>query len=111
MLAIGSFHLPSILLSLFSWGSLYFTLRRLQPQRKAEWHCRTVTAVHASLISLITAWSTFVQGPWPFTDAGKYLCRAMFCSLAYWFNGVGFLPGHFPANWEVGGGEFGMKVY
>ncbi|XP_070202013.1 TLC domain-containing protein 5-like [Littorina saxatilis] len=70
MLTIGTFHFPSVLLSLFSWCSLYFTLRHLQPHRKAEWHCRTVTVCHAVLVTLLSFWSGMIQGPWPFTDAG-----------------------------------------
>ncbi|KAL8618539.1 hypothetical protein ACOMHN_000684 [Nucella lapillus] len=71
MLTLGvSFHLPSIVLSVCSWSSLYFWLRRLEPWRRAEWHCRAVTVVHAFLITLMSGWACFVQGPWPFTDAG-----------------------------------------
>ncbi|XP_076438480.1 TLC domain-containing protein 5-like [Babylonia areolata] len=71
MLTIGrTLHLPWLALSLCSWSLFYSLLRRLEPQRKAEWHCRVVTIVHASLISLLSAWATLVQGPWPFTDAG-----------------------------------------
>ncbi|KAK7105845.1 hypothetical protein V1264_017173 [Littorina saxatilis] len=73
MLTIGTFHFPSVLLSLFSWCSLYFTLRHLQPHRKAEWHCRTVTVCHAVLVTLLSFWSGMIQGPWPFTDAGRKL--------------------------------------
>ncbi|XP_076457365.1 TLC domain-containing protein 5-like [Babylonia areolata] len=66
----SSFHLPTVCLSLVSWSGLYLGLRRLDPQRKAEWHCRTVTALHATLITMVTGWACFVQGPWPFTDSG-----------------------------------------
>ena len=90
MLTIGvSFHVPTILLSVFSWSSFYFGLRHLEPQRKAEWHCRIVTAIHASLISVISGWCTFVQGPWPFTDAGNdqlsppYMCCVCILFVMY----------------------------
>ena len=57
----------------FMWCTLYFTLCLLNTRRSYEWHCRTVTALHASTVSIMTAWCGFVQGPWPFTDIGE-LC-------------------------------------
>ncbi|KAK7477550.1 hypothetical protein BaRGS_00031235 [Batillaria attramentaria] len=70
MLTIGTLHVPSVLLSLCVWSCLYYLLRWLDPSRKAEWHCRIVTAVHATFITSLSAWAIFVHGPSPFTDAG-----------------------------------------
>ncbi|XP_046554452.1 TLC domain-containing protein 5-like [Haliotis rubra] len=52
------------------WMLLYLLLCRLNPGRRCEWHCRSVTTVHAILITSLAAWCSFIQGPWPFTDAG-----------------------------------------
>ncbi|KAL8617509.1 hypothetical protein ACOMHN_064794 [Nucella lapillus] len=71
MLTVGyTLHLPWLVLSVGSWSLLYFSLRGLQPQRKVEWHCRIITVLHASLITLLSGWCALIQGPWPFTDAG-----------------------------------------
>ncbi|KAL5019845.1 hypothetical protein ScPMuIL_002737 [Solemya velum] len=56
--------------SFFSWVTLYFTLCLLNPKRNYEWHCRLVTTLHAIVITSLAAWCAFVEGPWPFTDAG-----------------------------------------
>ncbi|XP_025100166.1 transmembrane protein 136-like isoform X2 [Pomacea canaliculata] len=45
-------------------------LRWLEPRRKPEWHCRMITVAHALLITILSAWAAFIQGPWPFTNAG-----------------------------------------
>ncbi|XP_048777566.2 TLC domain-containing protein 5-like [Ostrea edulis] len=54
----------------FLWCSLYFGLCHWKPLRSNEWHCRTVTAIHAVVVCLLCLWCAFVQGPWPFTEAG-----------------------------------------
>lgn len=54
----------------FLWCSLYFGLCLLKPQQSNEWHCRTVTAIHAVVVCLLSMWCAFIQGPWPFTNAG-----------------------------------------
>ncbi|OWF52429.1 transmembrane protein 136-like [Mizuhopecten yessoensis] len=54
----------------FMWSTMYFTLCLINSKKSYEWHCRTVTAIHASVVSILSAWCGFVQGPWPFTHAG-----------------------------------------
>lgn len=73
MLTIGTFHIPSVLLSVSGWSFLYFMLRWLEPRRKPEWHCRMITVAHALLITILSAWAAFIQGPWPFTNAGEFV--------------------------------------
>ena len=60
----------TLLGSVYTWITLYFTLRMLNPGRSAEWHCRLMTIIHAVLVSFLAVWCGLVQGPWPFTDAG-----------------------------------------
>jgi hypothetical protein len=63
--------LLTLLISVFSWSTLYFTLCLLDSKRSYEWHCRMVTVLHAVSISALSAWCVLVQGPWPFTHAGE----------------------------------------
>ncbi|ESP00039.1 hypothetical protein LOTGIDRAFT_67180, partial [Lottia gigantea] len=56
---------------LIGWLSLYFLLFKLFPTSQySEWNCRIVTVIHAIGISLIAGYSSFIEGPWPLTDAG-----------------------------------------
>jgi len=41
------------------------------PRHTSEWHCRWVTVLHAIAVVMLSAWSVFVQGPWPFTEPGN----------------------------------------
>lgn len=52
------------------WCTLYFGLCHWKPHKSNEWHCRTVTAIHAIVVCFLCIWCAFVQGPWPFTEAG-----------------------------------------
>jgi len=56
--------------SVVGWTSLYYLLCISLPHHSSEWHCRCVTALHAVIVVILSAWSVFVQGPWPFTDPG-----------------------------------------
>lgn len=53
------------------WCTLYFVLCLINYKRSYEWNVRLVTALHAIVVSLMGLWCAFVQGPWPFTDAGN----------------------------------------
>uniref|UniRef100_A0A0B6ZI29 TLC domain-containing protein n=1 Tax=Arion vulgaris TaxID=1028688 RepID=A0A0B6ZI29_9EUPU len=70
MLKINSFDLLEVLTYVFLWTTLYFTLCLWNSARSYEWHCRTVTTVHAIIVSCMAIYCTFRFGPWPFTDAG-----------------------------------------
>lgn len=52
------------------WCTLYFTLCLVNYKRSYEWNVRLVTALHALTVTGLGLWCAFVQGPWPFTDAG-----------------------------------------
>ncbi|XP_060073094.1 TLC domain-containing protein 5-like [Ylistrum balloti] len=54
----------------FMWSTMYFTLCLINSKKSYEWHCRTVTAIHAAVVTVLSGWCGFVQGPWPFTHAG-----------------------------------------
>ncbi|CAL1529321.1 unnamed protein product [Lymnaea stagnalis] len=70
MFAVNSFDFLEILTYFFAWTTLYFLLCLWNPSRSYEWHCRTVTVLHAVGITLMAIYSTYVIGPWPFTSAG-----------------------------------------
>ncbi|XP_037604880.1 TLC domain-containing protein 5-like [Sebastes umbrosus] len=59
-----------VICSLFGWFCLYLVFRCTFIQRGPEWNCRLVTLSHGVLISLLTAYVLFVDGPWLFTHAG-----------------------------------------
>ncbi|XP_052060043.1 TLC domain-containing protein 5-like isoform X2 [Mytilus californianus] len=65
---------PNVMLTvaLYSsiWCTLYFTLCLVNYKRSYEWNVRLVTALHALTVTGLGLWCAFVQGPWPFTDAG-----------------------------------------
>ena len=60
-----------IVASVIGWTSLYYLFCTYFPHYTREWHCRWVTVLHASIVVALSAWSAFVQGPWPFTDPGS----------------------------------------
>ena len=72
-LQIGTLDFPVLFLALGFWLALYFLMCAVDPRHSYEWHCRIVTGIHGVLITSMAAWCAFVQGPWPFTDAGKFV--------------------------------------
>ena len=65
-----------VTLMLTLWCMLYHLSHILSPVRpdktknSSEWHCRRITVIHAVVVVILSAWSAFVQGPWPFTHPG-----------------------------------------
>lgn len=66
------FVLPVVALSLF-WTGLYLFFRFLNASKSPELHCRYIACVHAITVVMMSGWSGFIQGPWPFTDPGKFI--------------------------------------
>ncbi|WAR06584.1 TLCD5-like protein [Mya arenaria] len=62
--------ITTLLISCFTWLTLYFTLCLVNPRRSYEWHIRTVTTIHAITVILLGLYSVFVLGPWPFDLMG-----------------------------------------
>ena len=60
-----------VVTSCIGWTTLYWVLCAHLPHYTSEWHCRWVTVLHAVIVVILSAWSVFVQGPWPFTDPGN----------------------------------------
>uniref|UniRef100_A0A8C2IHG3 TLC domain containing 5b n=1 Tax=Cyprinus carpio TaxID=7962 RepID=A0A8C2IHG3_CYPCA len=56
--------------SLIGWLFLYVLLCHLNSERDCEWNCRLVTLLHGILIVCVTAYISFIAGPWPFTHPG-----------------------------------------
>lgn len=69
-----------VLCSLTGWFALYQWFCRACAHRRSEWNCRLVTLSHGVLIVLLTGYVAFVDGPWPFTHAGR---KPQFCSSAF----------------------------
>lgn len=67
----------AVLLMTIVWTAFYHFLKykwKLEP----EWACRILTALHASLVTLLAALSCFF-GPWPFSDPGEIcVCNFLF---------------------------------
>jgi len=60
-----------VVTSFIGWTTLFWLLCAYSPHHTSEWHCRWVTVLHAIIVVILSAWSVFVQGPWPFTDPGN----------------------------------------
>ena len=60
-----------VVTSFIGWMTLYCLFCTYILDHTSEWHCRLVTVLHAVVIVMLSAWSAFVQGPWPFTDPGN----------------------------------------
>jgi len=54
-----------------SWTTLYYLFGTYSPRHTSEWHCRWITVLHAVIVVMLSGWSVFVHGPWPFTDPGN----------------------------------------
>lgn len=68
--------------SFVSWLCLYCCLCRLNPRRSCKWSCHLVTLVHGLLVTCLSGYVLFLDGPWPLTHAGTvgippplYLCH------------------------------------
>jgi len=59
-----------VVTSVISWVTLYYLFCVFSPRHTSEWHCRSVTVLHAIIVVILSGWSAFVEGPWPFTDPG-----------------------------------------
>jgi len=57
--------------SVISWTTLYYLFVTYSPRHTSEWHCRSITVLHAVIVVTLSGWSVFLHGPWPFTDPGN----------------------------------------
>lgn len=62
--------LLEVVLSSSMWTGLYICLCWKWSNRSCEWLCRLISMGHALLVTALSYYCTFVQGPWPFTDPG-----------------------------------------
>ncbi|CAI9723455.1 domain-containing 5-like [Octopus vulgaris] len=62
--------LTQVVLTSSLWTSLYCFVCYFWRSKSYEWSCRSVSLLHALLITSLSYYCTFIQGPWPFTDAG-----------------------------------------
>ena len=68
---MGQLPLIALFSSFLFWMNFYFLLSIINKHHSAEWNCRIVTFVHGSIITMLTATSVFITGPWPFSYVGK----------------------------------------
>lgn len=64
------FSVAGAFISLSAWCLVYLYLCHRNTNRRAEWHCRVTTVIHAILICSLASYAAIVQGPWPFSDPG-----------------------------------------
>ena len=57
--------------SFLLWVDFYFLLHALNNKCSAEWNCRIVTAIHATISASLCLSSVVYFGPWPFTYLGE----------------------------------------
>jgi len=60
-----------VVISVIGWTTLYYLFGTYSPHHTSEWNCRWVTVLHAITVVILSGWSVFVQGPWPFTHPGN----------------------------------------
>ena len=70
-----------VVTSVVGWTTLYYVFGSYSPRHSSEWHCRWITVLHAVVVVMLSGWSVFVHGPWPFTDPGN---ASLFCCLCLW---------------------------
>jgi len=83
--------ITGVVASVIGWTTLYYLFCTHFPRYTGEWHCRWVTVLHASVVVTLSAWSVFVQGPWPFTDPGNVDLCFLLLILVRIFNFSNFL--------------------
>lgn len=57
-------------ISFLTFGLIYLTHRRLEPDKGPEWSIRLVTMIHAAAATSLAYFSCFLLGPWPLSDPG-----------------------------------------
>nr|XP_054503409.1 TLC domain-containing protein 5-like isoform X1 [Agelaius phoeniceus] len=57
--------------SFVTWLCLYSCLCRWNGQRSCKWSCRLVTLVHGLVVTCLSGYVMFLDGPWPLTHAGS----------------------------------------
>ncbi|XP_005303815.2 TLC domain-containing protein 5-like [Chrysemys picta bellii] len=56
--------------SLTAWLSLYACFCYWNKHRTYEWSCRLVTLMHGVIVTCLSGYVAFIDGPWPLTHAG-----------------------------------------
>ncbi|XP_071625065.1 TLC domain-containing protein 5-like [Heliangelus exortis] len=57
--------------SLVVWLFLYACCCCCNKHRSYEWSCRLVTLLHGVIVTCLSGYVTFLDGPWPLTHAGS----------------------------------------
>ncbi|XP_063167427.1 TLC domain-containing protein 5 [Candoia aspera] len=56
--------------SILAWLSLYSGFWCRNKHRTPEWSCRMVTFLHGLIVTFLSGYTVFIDGPWPLTHAG-----------------------------------------
>ncbi|XP_070621298.1 TLC domain-containing protein 5-like [Erythrolamprus reginae] len=62
--------LLQVISSSLAWLFIYWGFWYRNRHRGTEWSCRMVTLLHGSMVTFISGYIVFVDGPWPLTHAG-----------------------------------------
>lgn len=58
--------------SFVTWLCLYSCFCHWNRQRSCKWSCRLVTLLHGLLVTCLSGYVVFLDGPWPLTHAGRF---------------------------------------
>ena len=79
----------AILGSFLVWFDVYSLLQVINYNHTPEWNCRTITAIHAVIITFLGFLSAFIFGPWPFNyiaqESNNLHTAIVFISIGYFF--------------------------
>ncbi|XP_060539185.1 TLC domain-containing protein 5-like [Pantherophis guttatus] len=62
--------LLKVISSTLAWLLLYLGFWYQNRHRGAEWSCRIVTFLHGLMVTLLSGYVVFIDGPWPLTHTG-----------------------------------------
>ena len=60
------------LVSFTGWSVLFLCMCLLDRKRHYTWHFNIIVLIHGIVAIVLSGYSAFIQGPWPFTNSGKY---------------------------------------
>lgn len=58
--------------SFVTWLCLYCCFCHWNRQRSYKWSCRLVTLLHGLIVTCLSGYVMFLDGPWPLTHAGMF---------------------------------------
>uniref|UniRef100_A0A8C6XXN0 TLC domain-containing protein n=1 Tax=Naja naja TaxID=35670 RepID=A0A8C6XXN0_NAJNA len=62
--------LLQVISSILAWFFLFCGFLHQNRHRRTEWSCRMVTFLHGLMVTFLSGYIVFIDGPWPLTHAG-----------------------------------------